>query len=65
MQVSVTGQLDGTAKVGTMASYGVKEAPHADSFTAYQGLALAVGSPNHEDTTEAFGVPPVLTGHRA
>jgi hypothetical protein len=54
MQTSVTGTLDGTANVATMASYGVKEAPHVDSFTTYQGVALAAGSPNHEDVTEAL-----------
>lgn len=54
MMASVTGPLDGTANVGTMASYGV-DVPNLSSYTTKQALALAVGAPKRGDITTALG----------
>lgn len=54
MMASVTGPLDGTANIGTMASYGV-DVPNLSSYTTKQALALSVGAPKHGDITTALG----------
>lgn len=50
---SVTGPLDGTANLATMAAYSVK-APKLSDYTSKQALALAVGAPIKEDVEAAL-----------
>jgi hypothetical protein len=52
MSASVTGPLDGTANVATMASYRVS-VPDLNLYTSKQALALAVGAPLHSAVSGA------------
>ena len=54
LAADVTGPLDGTANVATMASYAVP-VPALSSYTSKQALALAVGAPSSIDWTNATG----------
>ncbi len=53
MAASVTGPLDGTANVATMASYGVN-VPSLNLYTSKQALSLAVGAPIHGDVNNVL-----------
>jgi hypothetical protein len=56
LSASVTGPLDGTANVATMASYAVP-VPTFSNYTTKQALALAVGAPLQADVDAALGLP--------